>query len=162
MLTVVFTLASCIFTILIYVAAGGEVVVLIQPFLLMLILGLILGSALASGRIGVWGSILLHLRGGTEIGVDAKSRQRCTEMLATLRSAEITAQIAGAVGAVLGIVHAMGSVTEPPEVLGHLIGGALVSVVYGLMVANLLIAPIGDRLASKFDRELAAKETLRA
>ena len=32
----------------------------------------------------------------------------------------------GIVAAVLGVIHTMGSITEPPEVLGHLIGGALV------------------------------------
>ena len=30
----------------------------------------------------------------------------------------------GIVAAVLGVIHTMGSITEPPEVLGHLIGGA--------------------------------------
>ncbi len=32
----------------------------------------------------------------------------------------------GIVAAVLGVIKTMGSITEPPEVLGHLIGGALV------------------------------------
>src|SRR5690606_23973003 len=32
----------------------------------------------------------------------------------------------GIVAAVLGVIKTMGAITEPPEVLGHLIGGALV------------------------------------
>ena len=32
----------------------------------------------------------------------------------------------GIVAAVLGVIHAMGAITEPPEVLGELIGAALV------------------------------------
>ncbi len=36
----------------------------------------------------------------------------------------------GIVAAVLGVIHTMGSITEPPEVLGHLIGASLVGTFY--------------------------------
>ena len=39
----------------------------------------------------------------------------------------------GIVAAVLGVIHTMGSITEPPEVLGQLIGGALVGTFLGVL-----------------------------
>jgi chemotaxis protein MotA len=41
----------------------------------------------------------------------------------------------GIVAAVLGVIHTMGSITEPPEVLGHLIGGALVGTFMGVFLS---------------------------
>ncbi len=41
----------------------------------------------------------------------------------------------GIVAAVLGVIHTMGSITEPPEVLGHLIGGALVGTFAGILIS---------------------------
>ncbi|MDP1001521.1 MotA/TolQ/ExbB proton channel family protein, partial [Klebsiella pneumoniae] len=38
----------------------------------------------------------------------------------------------GIVAAVLGIIKTMGSITEPPEVLGGMIGGALVGTFLGV------------------------------
>lgn len=52
----------------------------------------------------------------------------------------------GIVAAVLGVIHTMGSITEPPEVLGHLIGAALVGTFTGVLVAYGFIAPIAKSL----------------
>jgi chemotaxis protein MotA len=52
----------------------------------------------------------------------------------------------GIVAAVLGVIHTMGSITEPPEVLGHLIGAALVGTFTGVLVAYGFIAPISQSL----------------
>ena len=49
----------------------------------------------------------------------------------------------GIVAAVLGVIHTMGSITEPPEVLGHLIGAALVGTFLGVLLAYGFVAPIG-------------------
>lgn len=49
----------------------------------------------------------------------------------------------GIVAAVLGVIHTMGSITEPPEVLGHLIGAALVGTFLGVLLAYGFIAPLG-------------------
>ena len=40
----------------------------------------------------------------------------------------------GIVAAVLGVIHTMGSITEPPAVLGHLIAGALVGTIFGKLL----------------------------
>jgi chemotaxis protein MotA len=52
----------------------------------------------------------------------------------------------GIVAAVLGVIHTMGSITEPPEVLGKLIGGALVGTFFGVFASYGFVAPIANSL----------------
>jgi chemotaxis protein MotA len=52
----------------------------------------------------------------------------------------------GIVAAVLGIIKTMGSITEPPEVLGEMIGSALVGTFLGVFLAYGLVGPIATRL----------------
>ena len=52
----------------------------------------------------------------------------------------------GIVAAVLGVIHTMGSITEPPEVLGHLIGAALVGTFTGVLLAYGFVGPVGNKL----------------
>ena len=47
----------------------------------------------------------------------------------------------GIVAAVLGVIKTMGAISEPPEVLGHLIGGALVGTFFGVFVAYVPVPP---------------------
>ena len=59
----------------------------------------------------------------------------------------------GIVAAVLGVIHTMGSITEPPEVLGHLIGGALVGTFSGILASYGFVAPMAGSLVSTFNAE---------
>jgi len=59
----------------------------------------------------------------------------------------------GIVAAVLGVIKTMGSVTEPPEVLGGMIGSALVGTFLGVFLAYLVVGPFGVRLKQVFDEE---------
>ena len=59
----------------------------------------------------------------------------------------------GIVAAVLGVIKTMGSITEPPEVLGKLIGGALVGTFLGVWVAYGFVAPLGTSLKSVHDAD---------
>ena len=59
----------------------------------------------------------------------------------------------GIVAAVLGVIHTMGSITEPPAVLGELIGGALVGTFMGVFLAYGLVGPFSARLAAVVDEE---------
>ncbi|HZT88252.1 MAG TPA: flagellar motor stator protein MotA [Stellaceae bacterium] len=60
----------------------------------------------------------------------------------------------GIVAAVLGVIHTMGSITEPPEVLGHLIGGALVGTFLGVLMSYGFIGPIGAAVKARNEAEL--------
>ena len=48
----------------------------------------------------------------------------------------------GIVAAVLGVIVTMGSITEPPVVLGGLIGAALVGTFFGVLVSYGFVAPL--------------------
>ena len=52
----------------------------------------------------------------------------------------------GIVAAVLGVVKTMGSIDEPPSVLGGMIGSALVGTFLGILLAYGIVAPIAGRL----------------
>ena len=52
----------------------------------------------------------------------------------------------GIVAAVLGVIHTMGSITEPPEVLGHLIGAALVGTFFGVLMCYGFIGPLASAI----------------
>lgn len=59
----------------------------------------------------------------------------------------------GIVAAVLGVIKTMGSINEPPEVLGHMIGGALVGTFLGVFVAYGFFAPMAQSLRNTFEAE---------
>lgn len=61
----------------------------------------------------------------------------------------------GIVAAVLGVIHTMGSITEPPEILGHLIGAALVGTFSGVLIAYGFVGPISKSLEASFASEAA-------
>jgi chemotaxis protein MotA len=59
----------------------------------------------------------------------------------------------GIVAAVLGVINTMASVTEPPEVLGGMIGSALVGTFMGVFLAYLLVGPFATRIKQICDEE---------
>lgn len=52
----------------------------------------------------------------------------------------------GIVAAVLGIIKTMGAINEPPEILGKMIGSALVGTFLGVLLAYGIAGPLGARL----------------
>lgn len=52
----------------------------------------------------------------------------------------------GIVAAVLGIIHTMGSIDQPPAILGKLIGGALVGTFLGVLTSYGLLGPMATSL----------------
>ncbi|MCK0129432.1 flagellar motor stator protein MotA [Erythrobacter sp. F6033] len=52
----------------------------------------------------------------------------------------------GIVAAVLGVIKTMGSINEPPEILGKMIGGALVGTFLGVLLAYGFAGPMAGRL----------------
>ncbi len=59
----------------------------------------------------------------------------------------------GIVAAVLGVIHTMGSITEPPEILGELIGGALVGTFFGILVSYGIFTPMSSAMKQSFDAD---------
>jgi chemotaxis protein MotA len=54
----------------------------------------------------------------------------------------------GIVAAVLGVIKTMGSIDQPPEILGKMIGGALVGTFLGVFLAYGLVGPFAVRLTA--------------
>ena len=52
----------------------------------------------------------------------------------------------GIVAAVLGVIHTMGAITQPPEILGYLIGGALVGTFLGVLMSYGFVGPIAGAI----------------
>jgi len=61
----------------------------------------------------------------------------------------------GIVAAVLGVIKAMGALDEAPEILGHLIGAALVGTFAGIFMSYALVQPIALKIKST--RELSCR-----
>jgi chemotaxis protein MotA len=59
----------------------------------------------------------------------------------------------GIVAAVLGVVNTMGSVGQPPAVLGGMIGSALVGTFLGILLAYGVVEPIGGLLEQKLEED---------
>ncbi len=59
----------------------------------------------------------------------------------------------GIVAAVLGVIKTMGAISEPPEVLGRMIGSALVGTFLGVFLAYGIVGPMGARLKVIIDEE---------
>ena len=53
----------------------------------------------------------------------------------------------------MGVVNVMGSVGEPPAVLGKMIGGALVGTFLGILVSYGFVAPIAGQLEQVVEEE---------
>ena len=73
--------------------------------------------------------------------------------------AHVMSKLAAAVQAfgiivdVMGVVNVMGSVGEPPAVLGKMIGGALVGTFLGILISYGFVAPIAGQMEQKCEEE---------
>lgn len=59
----------------------------------------------------------------------------------------------GIVAAVLGVVKTMGSIDQPPEVLGSMIGSALVGTFLGVLLAYGLVGPMANRVKAIIEED---------
>ncbi len=72
-----------------------------------------------------------------------------------IEPSHVVASVAGAVPAfgivvaVMGVVNVMGSVGQPPAVLGKMIGGALVGTFLGILIAYGFVEPVAKLLEQK-------------
>ncbi|MGB6086011.1 flagellar motor stator protein MotA [Parvibaculum sp.] len=98
-----------------------------------------------------------------EIRMISKDLHRPTHALSVVADA---LPALGIVAAVLGVIKAMGAINQPPEILGHLIGGALFGTFLGVFLSYGVVSPIAGQVRSNRDTEisyfLAIKSTLLA
>ena len=59
----------------------------------------------------------------------------------------------GIVAAVLGVIKTMASIDQPPEILGKLIGGALVGTFLGVFLAYGLVTPFSTKVKAAVDED---------
>ena len=70
----------------------------------------------------------------------------------------------GIVAAVLGVIKTMAAISEPPEILGMMIGGALTGTFLGVFLAYGMVAPMATRIQQVVDEDakfyLVIRDTL--
>ena len=59
----------------------------------------------------------------------------------------------GIVAAVLGVIKTMGSIDQPPAILGGMIGSALVGTFLGVLLSYGIVGPLASRLRSVIDAD---------
>lgn len=67
----------------------------------------------------------------------------------------------GIVAAVLGVIKTMGSIDQPPEVLGKMIGGALVGTFLGVFLAYGLMGPFAARVKTVVEDDIHFYQLIR-
>jgi chemotaxis protein MotA len=60
----------------------------------------------------------------------------------------------GIVAAVLGVIKTMSSINEPPEILGKMIGGALVGTFLGVWLGYTFVSPIAGAMTGRADTKV--------
>lgn len=73
-------------------------------------------------------------------------RQHALHSAHALQSVADALPALGIVAAVLGVIKTMSSIDQPPEVLGKMIGGALVGTFLGVFLAYGFVGPVAARL----------------
>jgi len=59
----------------------------------------------------------------------------------------------GIVAAVLGVIKTMGAINQPTEILGAMIGGALVGTFLGVLLSYCIVGPLASRLGQILEEE---------
>ena len=68
----------------------------------------------------------------------------------------------GIVAAVLGVIKTMGSISEPPEVLGRLIGGALVGTFLGVWLSYAFVGPVASAMRQTYEADVRYYQCMKA
>ncbi len=94
----------------------------------------------------------------TEDVINRKIKKHHREALASASAIQTMADglpAIGIVAAVLGVIKTMSSIDQPPEVLGKMIGGALVGTFLGVFLAYCMVQPVSGRLKQIEDEDEA-------
>lgn len=68
----------------------------------------------------------------------------------------------GIVAAVLGVINTMASIDQPTEILGGMIGSALVGTFLGVLLAYCFAAPLATRLGQIHDEDASVYQVVKA
>ncbi|HET7412692.1 MAG TPA: flagellar motor stator protein MotA [Pararhizobium sp.] len=72
----------------------------------------------------------------------------------------------GIIAAVLGVIHAMGAIDQSPEILGGLIGAALVGTFFGILLSYCAVSPLATNIKIVREKQnrlyIIVKQTLLA
>ncbi len=114
------------------------------------------------------------LREGIEMTVDGTDAEEIDEVLSSKISTRRRkdklgikffgdmggyAPTIGIIGTVIGLIHVLGNLDSPEE-LGHLIAGAFVATLWGVMSANAIWLPLSAKLRRLSEAEIAHLELL--
>ena len=91
-----------------------------------------------------------------EAAMDADIEKHHHEELAPQHALQMMADGLPAIGiiaAVLGVIKTMASINEPTEVLGAMIGGALVGTFLGVLLSYCLVGPLSSKLLGIVEEE---------
>ena len=112
------------------------------------------------------------LRRGLEMAIDGTDPEELGEIMHAEIEAKRKADKSGAkvfadmggfaptigiIGTVLGLVHVLSSLSDPSK-LGELIAGAFVATLWGVMLANVVFLPLGNRLKRLSELECGQME----
>lgn len=100
--------------------------------------------------------VLIRALGETEISADEEDQMSAVKVWTDAGGFSPTI---GIIGAVLGLIHVMGNLSDTAK-LGAGIAVAFVATVYGVSFANLLFLPIGNKLKKRVQRHVREREIL--
>lgn len=91
----------------------------------------------------------------------ALHRDRSEHHLKIVRATMIDAYVGAAIAFTLGLIHAFGAFQEPLEVMYQLFGAACCPLLFGLLIAHGVVAPMGGRLSELYGEDFREMEALR-
>ncbi len=93
--------------------------------------------------------------------IDTLTKQN-RRIVKSVESMSDTLPALGIVAAVLGVIKAMGYINQAPEVLGAMIGGALVGTFLGVILAYGAVTPLAMAIRHRTEAELSVFISLKA
>ncbi len=95
------------------------------------------------GNLGV-----MEMENLMDVNIETHHREMEIPIHAMTRTADSMPAF-GIVAAVMGVVHTMASVDQPPAVLGELVGAALVGTFLGILIGYAILAPVASRMEDR-------------
>ena len=142
-----------------YLLGDGHLRVLWQPSEFMIIIGSALGAYIIANSSKILAETPKALMEEEMEVLKHESEGVCR---ALPNIADSTPAL-GIVAAVLGVIHTtMGSINQPPEILGRLIGGALVGTFVGVLLSYGFIGPMAQSVGSIYESDLHYIRCVRA